>query len=168
MNFNADGYLDAGLHDLELEGIIEHFVTAFPHSSSRTAIMAGYQQHRAAVVALGIPCTQLIDGSFVSSKADPGDIDLVGFMDADAVDALSLEDKTKLIALFSGPVTKANYKCDAYFVPSVPENHPMYQKLRTQRKYWMGEFGYDREDKAKGIVRINITCLPDASGDANA
>jgi hypothetical protein len=33
---------------------------------------------------LGVPCQQFLDGSFASNKADPGDIDMVGFMDADA------------------------------------------------------------------------------------
>ncbi|NBB41601.1 DUF6932 family protein [Sphingobium yanoikuyae] len=168
MNFNTDGYLEAGLHDLELEAIIEHFVTAFPHSSSRVGIMDGYKAHREAVMALGIPCLQFLDGSFVSSKADPGDIDMVGFMDADAVDALTPEDQAKLSELFSGPVTRGTHRCDAYFVPWVPETHPMFQKLRSQRKYWMGEFGYDREDRPKGIIRTEVVPSGSVEGGEDA
>lgn len=156
MNFNADGYLDAGLHDMDFEGIVEHLVTAFPTSNTRSTIITGYKRHRSEVSAFGITCIQLIDGSFVSNKADPGDIDLVAFMDLDKVDALSLEDQQKLIALFSGPATKKSHCCDAYFSPSVPENHPLYNEFRSSRKYWLGEFGYDREDRPKGVIRTQV------------
>ncbi|UPY36151.1 hypothetical protein [Sediminicoccus sp. KRV36] len=156
MNFNSDGYLDAGLHDMDVEGIVEHFVTAFPASNTRRAIIEGYIRHRSEFSALGVACVQLIDGSFVSNKADPGDIDLVAFADLDTIDALSPEDQKKLADLFSGPATKATHFCDAYFSPTVPENHPLYSQLRSKRKYWMGEFGYDREDRPKGVVRTQI------------
>lgn len=168
MNFNADGYLEAGLHDLELEAIIEHFVTAFPHSSSRETIMDGYKRHRSDVASLGIVCTQLLDGSFVSSKADPGDIDMVGFMDMQEVDALGVEDQEKLRLLFSGPQTKGTHFCDAYFVPTVPKDHPNFNAFRSQRKYWMGEFGYDREDRPKGMIKTEVAPLLAPEDDQDA
>lgn len=40
-----------------------------------------------------------------------------------------------------------------YYMVSVPETHPQYQFFRERRQYWMGEFGYDRKDQPKGIVR---------------
>lgn len=156
MNFNADGYLEAGLHDMELDGIVEHFVTAFPTSNTRETIIGGYKKHRDELATLGVTCIQLLDGSFVSNKADPGDIDMVGFMDLEAVDALSPDDQMKLKALFSGKVTRDSHLCDAYFAPVVPPQHPLYDQLRSQRKYWMGEFGYDREDRPKGLVRTEV------------
>lgn len=156
LNFNADGYLEAGLHDMELDGIVEHFVTAFPTSNTRSNIIEGYKKHRGEIVSLGIPCLQFLNGSFASNKADPGDIDMVGFMDMEAVDALSPADKSKLEALFSGKATRDTHLCDAYFVPTVPAHHPLHNQLRSQRKYWMGEFGYDREDKPKGLIRTEI------------
>lgn len=163
MNFNADGYLEAGLHDMELDGIVEHFVTAFPTSNTRPNIIDGYKRHRDEVAALGVACTEFLDGSFASNKADPGDIDMVGFMDLDAVDALSPADQARLKALFAGKATKAAYMCGAYFVPTVPPTHPAFNQLRTQRKYWMGEFGYDREDRAKGMIRTEVTPAPKAA-----
>ena len=156
LNFNANGYLEAGFHDMEINEIVEHFVTAFPTSNTRSSIIDGYKKHSAEVAALGVACTEFLDGSFASNKADPGDIDMVGFMDLAAVDALDAAAQAKLEALFSGKATRATHLCDAYFVPTVPENHPNYSKLRAQRKYWMGEFGYDREDCPKGIIRTQV------------
>jgi hypothetical protein len=157
LRFNVNGYLEPGIHDLDHSALEEHFVTAFPHSSTRSAIIAGFGRHSNELMQLGIPCVEFLDGSFVSNKADPGDIDMVGFMDLDAVDALDNDQQNTLTALFAGKATRASHLCDAYFVPSVPDHHPLFDKLRAQRKYWMGEFGYDREDRPKGIVRLQVT-----------
>lgn len=164
-HFNSDGYLEPGLHDLELDEIVEHFVTAFPTSNTRKKIIEGYKIHKAELAQLGLTCIQFLDGSFASNKADPGDIDMVGFLDLDAVDALSAADQQKLKELFSGKNTREQYFCDAYFVPSVPEDHPAFNELRAQRKYWMGEFGYDREDKPKGMIRTQIVPVQIATDD---
>jgi len=157
LQFNANGYLEAGIYDLDHSALEEHFVTAFPHSSTRSAIFAGYSRHSSELMQFGIPCVEFLNGSFVSNKADPGDIDMVGFMDLDAVDALSEDQQNALLGLFAGKATRATHLCDSYFVPSVPDHHPLFDKLRAQRKYWMGEFGYDREDRPKGILRLELT-----------
>lgn len=145
---------------MELDKIVEHFVTAFPTSNTRSNIIDGYKKHSAEVAALGVACTEILDGSFASNKADPGDIDMVGFMDLDAVDALDATAQMKLRVLFAGKATRNTHLCDAYFVPTVPEYHPDYNQLRSQRKYWMGEFGYDREDRPKGMIRTQVAPAP--------
>jgi hypothetical protein len=160
MKFNADGYLDAGIHDVELPAIEEHFVDGFPSSNTRPKIINGYKQHRAELESLNLDVEQLLDGSFVSTKNDPNDIDLVCFADADAIDRLSPQDQEKFSKLLSGKHTQSIYLCDAYFSPMVPENHPQYNQCRSARKYWMGEFGYDRNEKPKGVLRVRIT-VPD-------
>jgi hypothetical protein len=155
--FNLHGYLEPGIHQLTKDDIESHFVTSFPHSSTRQTILAGYKQYCDDIVEIAGNCAQLIDGSFVSSKNDPGDVDLVMLMDATAVDSLPDAKKSALKALVSGPVTKTTYMCDAYFCPIYPAGHPLSDAARTQRKYWLGEFGYDRSDVPKGIVHVTLT-----------
>ncbi len=77
---------------------------------------------------------------------------------------MSPEKQEKLKELLSGPSAKAKYMCDAYFCLSFPESHPHFQHARAKRKYWMGEFGYDRQDVPKGIVLIEQKTEP---SDAN-
>ena len=98
-----------------------------------------------------------MDGSFVTSKNDPGDIDLVVLLDGPAVDSLPPAEQAKLRSLLAGPVTRTQYMCDAYFCPVYPEGHPMHSASRQQRKYWLGEFGYDRSDVPKGIVHVKLS-----------
>jgi hypothetical protein len=154
MSFNSKGYLDPGLYPMSLDEIEKTFVTPFPHSSTRQIVMNGFRQHTADLIAIIKEYMQFIDGSFVSNKNDPGDIDLVCFIDGDVIDNLSPSDKVKIRSLFLGPLTKASHNCDAYFCPCYPETHKNYQHYRAQRKYWMGEFGYDRVDVPKGIVVV--------------
>lgn len=154
MTFNAKGYLEPGLHPMNLDEIEKVFVTPFPHSSTRPNVMSGFRRHTNDLLALVDEYTQFIDGSFVSNKNDPRDIDLVCFIDGDKVDALSPPQQAKLRELVLGPTTKASHKCDAYFCPSYPDTHANYDFFRSKRKYWMGEFGYDRSDVPKGIVVV--------------
>ena len=160
--FNSHGYLDAGLHVFASDEFESHFVTSFPHSKTRTTILDGYTRHCREIVGLVGACEQFLDGSFVTSKNDPGDIDLVMFIDATVVDALPHDKQQALMELVAGPNTRANYHCDAYFCPIYPAGHPMSDAARQKRKYWMGEFGYDRSDVPKGIVHVTFAAPPPA------
>lgn len=156
MTFNTKGYLEPGLHNMGVDEVERNFVTNFPHSSTRESIMDGFKKHSDEINVIVDECIKFLDGSFVSNKNDPGDIDMVCFIDGDKVDSLSPADQAKLQALVAGPVTKASHKCDAYFCPTYPDNHPKHAHTRSQRKYWMGEFGYDRLDVPKGIVVVEV------------
>lgn len=154
MTFNAYGYLEPGLHPMSPEEMKTAFVTGFPHSSTRPLIMEGYLRHYQALKHVVDGFQQFVDGSFVSNKNDPGDVDIVCFIDADTVDNLSVDDQLKLKALVAGKATKAIYHCDAYFALSCAPSHPAFSEARSVRKYWMGEFGFDRQETPKGIVLI--------------
>lgn len=156
MNFNSDGYLAPGIHDATTQDMETYLVTGFPSSTTRPSILSGYKLHRAAVEALNIPLEQLIDGSFVSTKNDPSDIDMVCFADAAAVDALSPAAQAEFEKLFDSTVTKLAYCCDVYFCPVLPPTDPNFQHYRTNRKYWLGEFGFDRQEVPKGVLRISV------------
>jgi len=152
--FNANGYLEPGLHIMTVEEFQAAFVTPFPHSTTRSNILVGYVRHRSELVQLLDAFEQFVDGSFTTNKNDPNDVDLLVMADGDLVDALSPDDKIKLTELVDGKATQGKYLCDAYFLPTYPDTHPMYVHIRPQRKYWMGEFGFDRCDVAKGIIHM--------------
>lgn len=153
--FNSDGYLDPGIHKMSLTEFSSAFVTAFPFSNTRKDIFVGYLEHFSDLAKLVSSFEQIIDGSFTTNKNDPNDVDLVVLVDAAMIDMLSTDQQATFSDLVSGKNTQLKYKCDAYFCPTYPDTHPNYQDGRTQRKYWLGEFGYDRQDTAKGIVEIS-------------
>ena len=124
--------------------------------------MQGYKKHAQEIVALVGPCEQLLDGSFVSNKNDPGDVDMVLFVDATVIDNLTPIQRAQFGALTSGQQTKATHMCDAYYCLTFPETHPQFVQFRQMRKYWMGEFGFDRNEVPKGIVQIQLAPAPPA------
>lgn len=141
---------------MTVEEMREVFVSPFPASVTRHVVFAGYEKHRSELETLKIDIEQFIDGSFTTSKVDPGDVDLVCFADAHIIDSLPPEKQDELLQLVRGPATRATHHCDAYFCATLPDTDPLFSKMRAQRKYWMGEFGFDRLDKPKGIVRSQL------------
>lgn len=156
MIFNKNGYLDAGFHDHDANSIKTHLVDAFPTSVTRSNIWDGYIRHSDDIRKCGVQVVEFFNGSFSTTKNDPGDIDLVGFADEGAVNSLPPPLQALFQSLFLGPNTKTSHLCDAYFVATVPPGHPQESRVRTMRKYWMGEFGYDRSDIPKGIIRTIV------------
>lgn len=163
MRLNGNGYLDPGIHPATTADIKTHFVDAFPASVTREAIFEGYERHTADLQRCPVTFEQYLDGSFVSSKTDPGDVDLVCIADADTLDALSPEKQNIIRHLFRGKATKATHHCDAYFIASVPDSDPRHHSYWTNRKFWLGCFGFDRADKPKGFLHVHIEPPPSAT-----
>lgn len=155
--FNGNGYLEPGIHAMSESDVKGHFVDAFPQSTTRPMIHEGYERHSTELKAIGIVAEKYLDGSFTTAKTDPGDVDMVVFADADQVDALPPAVQQQLRALVSGKATRQTHLCDCYFCPTVKDQtHPAFDQLRAQRKYWLGEFCFDRADLPKGIVSVKV------------
>ena len=89
------GHLPPGRHPATLPEIDQHFVAAFPRSSTRTEIWEGFlsylttwdaaEQGAGAEILRGV----WIGGSFTSDTLNPSDIDVSPIYDKAALDALS-------------------------------------------------------------------------------
>ena len=122
------------------------FVDQFPDSKRRAAIRDGLFRLRADAVTNGVvAATQWIDGSFVESKPDPLDVDLVSFCDYDWLNNLPQHAKVFLLQLLNGrDATKASYESHTFFVPSCRAGHPFYPQFEQIRLYWRKWFGSTR------------------------
>ena len=161
MKFNADGYLAAGLHPTTLTDMKTHLVDAFTSSAKRPRVFAGYSRHTADLQQFPVPVNQFVGGSFVSSKEEPSDIDLLGMADQAKIDQMDPAKQAAFMQMFLGDGSKPAYECDAYFLASFPDTDPAYPHYRVMRKYWMGEFGFDRLDKPKGILTLTVAPSPE-------
>ncbi len=98
---------------------------------------------------------QWINGSYVSKKVNPGDIDLVTFLDYRLVNILG--DKLKD---FTFPQSEGIYGVDAYIVIMYPQNHKEYSKYVSDRLYWMDRFTKTRRIRgnkhAKGFLELSF------------
>jgi hypothetical protein len=92
------------------------------------------------------PFEQWIDGSFVSKKPIPNDIDILSFIPSPIY---SLEE-TRLYEL------KQNSKptIDAYYICQFPENHRRFVETNGDYYYWLNQFTKDRRKNSKGFIKI--------------
>ena len=89
------------------------FVDAFPKSKTRRRLFMRWERHRAALVSLVRAEAQWIDGTFVTSKEDPRDIDLVTIIDGPAKEILAPPLQDMVRALLGGKDTKAAWGMDS-------------------------------------------------------
>ena len=96
---------------------------------------------------------QWIDGSFVSKKVKPNDIDIVTFIDYEKYD-FYFKEITKLQKQFKG--------LDTYFVKVFPDNHPSEFIYKLDKTEWDFQFSFSRinqktgKSSKKGFVQINF------------
>ena len=88
--FDHRGYLSPGFHDWILGHAEKQLVKAFPKSRTRGSIWAGYLQLCDDLLTIINGCEHWLDGSFTTSKLDPGDLDLLVVADESSLDRLSV------------------------------------------------------------------------------
>lgn len=150
LKFNQSGQLvpnkniKATLNDFKTE-----FVLNIP-TVERQILFENYQIYSSNLKKLcnNTSLLQWINGSFVTKILNPGDIDLVTFLDFNLVRDLSEKVKS-----FTFPLSEIDYGVDAYIVIIYPIGHKNYFLYQSDFAYWMDKF-----DKTKRNRRGN--CLP--------
>jgi len=98
---------------------------------------------------------QWVNGSYVTKRTNPGDIDLVTFLDYDVVEQLGNK-----LDNFKYPNSEMIYGVDAYIVEVYPENHKERFKYISDRAYWYDRFTKTRRIRgnklSKGFLEIFI------------
>lgn len=89
LSVGEDAVLPEGIHPCEERDLLVTFVKAFPNSRNRLKILVGFLRLRADFLEHEIYATQWVDGSFVTGKPEPEDVDVVAFVYSGLLDALS-------------------------------------------------------------------------------
>lgn len=151
-DFDTAGNLPPGRHEAREEEVDRRLVREFTTSTTRTAIFQYWRQHRRALEELVPVCYQWLDGSFVSSKRDPADIDIVTVIAGPAFDDLPAHRQLLVTSLIGGHYTEDFWQCDAYPVVAYPEDHVGHSKYRIAAERWEDYFGHDRAGSPKGFL----------------
>jgi len=134
-NLNKDGYLPKVIHKATIEEIEKRFGI---HNPNRKELFANLNsmfnllhKHKAQIKSL------LLNGSFVSDKEEPGDIDCILIVkkdfDFDAHEARLLNNSKNLFNI--------------HLIRLMEEDYP-------QISHSINFFGHDREGKPKGILEV--------------
>lgn len=150
MLFTDSGVLQAGILDFTFSSLYENFVTKFPTSQRRKTIygsLVGFLKRVSDVCDIE---ELWLDGSYATNKVNPNDADILLFF--------SIENFIKLGPLW--PTIRSFENIDAYCAVVIDEHTKQiisqeeFCQITNNRNYWRGQFGFDRNDHPKGIIRI--------------
>lgn len=138
--------LPDGVYSCDEVELREVFVEGFSGSERRKTIYEGFLKLQAEIRKLGLSATQWVDGSFVESKLDPGDVDVISFCDHDTVNGLVGPAQAALVQLTNGrEATKRAFQTHTFLVISCPPDHPYHPIFEASRSGWRKWFGKTRE-----------------------
>jgi hypothetical protein len=127
-------------------------VDAFPLSTRRDQLMRSVEGLCTAVSTALILSEVWVDGSFLTLKIDPQDVDLV------VVAAGSVLPGTPQQSIVLRRIAARDFTtplpCDSYVIFEYPSGHPNYSIYELMRAYWIRQFCFNRKDEMKGLAVI--------------
>jgi hypothetical protein len=128
------------------------FVDAFPRSDTRQVIFRNFSEYVEGLMPIiGTGFHQWIDGSFVTKKLNPRDIDVVTFVNADVY-----YNNEREIDFLRAYQRDHKTGVDEYFVKEYPETHRKHVFYYSDLVQWRNEFSTSRARKSKGFIQLNF------------
>ncbi len=131
-------------------------VDGFPLSATRKAIFENLLEVVRALAKNAIAGDLWVDGSFVTSKFNPRDVDVVLCVSSDLYDNCSSEQRAVFDWIESERL-HTDYRCDGYISIEWPVGHPLHGEGIETREYWRRLFGHTREGHEKGIPIVRLS-----------
>lgn len=139
--------LDEGLHSLSMSDL-ETLCCRQVSSPRRQMLFDNLSIFISILQRLGVTGEIWIDGSFLTEKPEPDDIDLVVVIDYDTFLVISNSDHIRIKSEIDG--AKVRYNLDTYCI----SNHPRHA---ARADYWIKQFGTFRDfSTPKGMASIKI------------
>lgn len=143
-----------GFHELSLTEIEQTCVDPFELSTTRKDLLAALQLVVEQLNHKGISGSVWLDGSFVTQKINPSDIDFILVAESRVYDDADAEQRQVLDGLTDGEMWKPPLLCDtnaAYLDPAEQ------QGSSNVLEYWTNRFGFSLVNRTpKGIVVIRL------------
>jgi hypothetical protein len=144
-----------GRHVTDADEVEQRLVTPFPLSLTRRTIYIGWRQRRAVIAGLVPSINQeWVAGSFASSKRDPGDIDVVTFLERSDILALGVAERQQLAESVGGLTSRLRYGTDGYLCPATAPGDPYHDVYLRARGYWDDFWSKDRAGIERGYLDV--------------
>lgn len=160
LQFDENGHLSPyEVHTTTLEEMREIFVDAFPDSETRKRLFDNYLDWIFDFKRDVFPYfTQWVNGSFVTQKLNPKDIDFVTFLDWEVYE---IKEKWKELDRFWS-FSNEEKGLDAYFLPEYPKSHAAFKRTNQLKLDWENRYILGRKIEAnphipKGFIQINFS-----------
>jgi hypothetical protein len=129
-----------------VEDVFQGLVQGFSVSETRQQLFENYLNYNEALLkTVKSDYVQYFNGSFTTKKVNPNDIDLVSFVDYQAL----LENEKYVEENLLNKAALNVYGIDAYLVVVYPETHPYRIRTLSDAAYWNHWFGFSKFDRRK-------------------
>ena len=138
--------------ELAIDSCFDAFVSNIPLSRTRGVLFDNLLRYRAELFQkANCSFLQWLNGSFVTQKLNPNDIDLANLIPYD--DDIEQQIET-LMPYFSLGGSLEKYQIDAHLIPVYPENDIRFENTKLRLAYFEKWFGHDRAYHSKGFIEI--------------
>lgn len=150
--------LAPGLHPMSMADLRILCVDGFPLSKRRDLIMNGFEHVTAILKGAKVSGDLWVDGSFLTSKIDPDDCDVVLRAEQPFVDNAT-PDQQDVYTWFTDEFgeLKKWLRCHCFPFIEYPAGHPLFWKSYWDHAYWVRQWGFSRTNVYKGIAVIQLT-----------
>lgn len=147
--------LEPGFHVMTLADLRARCVAAFSLSKTRSEIMDGLDKFVDMLRVENVVGDLWIDGSFMTQKLDPEDVDVVLSVQSH-FHKNGTEVQQALVDLVEAADFKPDYFCDVYVLWQYDQDDELYALGESQRAYWIRQFGFSRGADKKGMALIKL------------
>lgn len=134
--------------------IEQRFVNTFPTSVTRRLLLGGWRSQTEELSSIVQIDCEWIDGSFVTTKRDPRDIDMTIFILMESWRKLDNASRQKVASLTQGPEPKIRFGCDSYLVLVPEDGDSLEATYLLWRGYWDRQWSRGRTGSPKGYIEI--------------
>lgn len=162
LEFNEIGNLKPNKYEITFNEAREFFVDSFVESETRQRNWTGFCNFLQMLIDLGLTEMQVwVDGSFVTNKLNPNDIDCVIYIKPEIINSISNENQENLYKKFSkqgNEKAHVEYFTDPYILLDVTNTpcFPGYKEWCDNKIYWENWWGHDRNNNEKGFLVLTI------------
>jgi hypothetical protein len=147
-----DGLLQPGFHALSLTEVFDLCVKPFGGSESRPRLMRGLRTMFTLFAKQGPVGEVWLDGSFLTAKPNPNDIDLVLRIPPEFYDGATLQQQF----VIDGIRNWLPFGLDVHRTFHWPADSIHASLGLAEYHYWAALFGFDRDGRARGIGVIAL------------
>ncbi|NIA71115.1 hypothetical protein HBA54_21175 [Pelagibius litoralis] len=147
-----------GLHKMDLASLKTLVVDGFPKSARRLPLWNNFVTIAVDTLSsLKLPCEIWVDGSYLTQKIDPDDIDFVVDFPISVTSNISVPQKQFIEQLAANDFHNP-HKLHSFVMFSAPIGHNYYPKSELSHSRWKKDFGQSlTKKKPKGIAVLEVS-----------
>lgn len=142
-----------GLQEMSLAELRTLCVERFPLSQNREHLMRSVEAICTSLSTALVLAEVWVDGSFLTEKIEPDDVDLVVKLSFSTITGAS-DEQLALFDRISKRKFGEKFPCESYIFTDYPEGHKLFGVGDLMNAYWKRQFGFSRATSLKGIALI--------------